>query len=207
MQTIIPIFPLKLVMFPKSRYILHIFEEKYQKMVNKVMKANEGFGIVTTTKKEMYDVGTYVKVSEVINTFENGEFDIVIEGLYKFKMHHHWIHPDGYFEAEIIPYPDETDEVNPVLIDELKYKFEELINKIDFALEPRFWMLLEHSPRKSYKIAEKGGLNISQQQKLLSLKTEDERLSYLMNHFDKIETYVTEKAKLQKIVMNDGYLI
>lgn len=207
MQTIIPIFPLKLVMFPRSRYILHIFEDKYKIMVKKAMKAKEGFGIISMNKEDMYDIGTYVQVNQIINTFENGEFDIVIEGLYRFKLHHHWLHPDGYFEAEIIPYADETDEVNPLLVEELKFKFEELINKIDFTLDTRFWALLESAPKKSYKIAEKGGLDLTQQQRLLSLRSEDARISFLMDHFDTIENYVTEKARLQKIVMNDGYLI
>ncbi len=45
---------------------------------------------------------------------------------------------------------------------------------------------------KSFKIAEKSGLSILQQQELLTIASENKRLSYLLEHFDKLEEKLEE---------------
>ena len=42
----IPIFPLPLVLLPGEKLPLHIFEEKYRKMIEHCLKNNQKFGIV-----------------------------------------------------------------------------------------------------------------------------------------------------------------
>ena len=70
MQLKIPIFPLNLVVFPGSKYPLHIFEERYKRLLNKCLNSNTGFGIVSLIDKIISDVGVYVIISEVIKTYD-----------------------------------------------------------------------------------------------------------------------------------------
>ena len=46
MKNIIPIFPLIKVVFPNSKFPLHIFEERYKKLINRILDEKVGFGIV-----------------------------------------------------------------------------------------------------------------------------------------------------------------
>ena len=46
MKSQIPIFPLNLVMFPEARYPLHIFEERYKRMIKWCIDNDTEFGIV-----------------------------------------------------------------------------------------------------------------------------------------------------------------
>ena len=59
---------------------------------------------------------------------------------------------------------------------------------------------------KSFKIAEKSGLSIIQQQELLTIPSENKRLSYLLEHFEKLEEKLEENKATREIILGDGYL-
>ena len=202
----IPIFPLNLVVFPDSKYPLHIFEERYKILLQKCLSQNSGFGIVASIDKRISDVGVYVKVSSVLKTYLNGELDIVVQGIERFLINTTSIHLDGYYTADVEKYLDDDSVTDLKLMDELQTEFEEVIELANYKLENAFWNNLKSAKLKSYKIAEKSGLAYEQQQELLILKTENERLNYLINYFVSIKDKVDKASEIKKIIMNDGYL-
>ena len=206
MKNTIPIFPLNLVVFPDSKYPLHIFEERYKILLQKCLTDNSGFGIVASIDKRISDVGVYVKVTQILKTYLNGELDIVVQGVERFLINSTSLHPDGYYVADVEKYDDENIMIDPRLNDELKSEFEEIVELANFKLEDAFWNNLNSAKLKSYKIAEKSGLTYEQQQELLVLKNENERLSYLINYFILIKEKVDRADTIKKIIMNDGYL-
>lgn len=199
---IIPIFPLNLIVFPQSSYPLHIFEDRYKKMVNNALSTNTGFGIVAEVNNEISEVGVYVDVSKVLKKFSNGEMDIVVTGKYRFKRLDVRLHTDGYYIAEVEEFSDITKRFDMKLLDELKTTFNSLLDKINYDLEDSFWNKFELTPHKSFKVAEKSGLTVEQQVEIISLKEENKRLKFLLNHFDQLEKALTVKA----IVLGDGYI-
>ena len=206
MNHTIPIFPLKLVVYPDSKYPLHIFEERYKILLQKCLKENSGFGIVASIDKRISDVGVYVKVTEILKTYLNGELDIVVQGLERFLINSTSLHTDGYYVAEVEKYTDENVIIDPKLNDELQNEFEEIVELANYKWEDGFWNNLKTSHLKSYKIAEKSGLTYEQQQELLILKNENERLNYLINYFLSIKDKVNDAESVKRIIMNDGYL-
>jgi Lon protease-like protein len=48
----IPIFPLPLVLLPGEKLPLHIFEEKYKKMIEHCLKNNKKFGIINSKNND-----------------------------------------------------------------------------------------------------------------------------------------------------------
>lgn len=84
MNSTIPIFPLNLVVFPGSKYPLHIFEERYKILIQKCLKENSGFGIVTFIDKKISDVGVYVKVTDVVKTYINASLILLLKDLKDF---------------------------------------------------------------------------------------------------------------------------
>ena len=48
----IPIFPLPLVLLPGEKLPLHIFEEKYKKMIEYCLKNNQKFGIINSKNSD-----------------------------------------------------------------------------------------------------------------------------------------------------------
>lgn len=202
----IPIFPLNLVVFPDSKYPLHIFEERYKILIQKCLQENSGFGIVASIDKKISDVGVYVKVTEILKTYINGELDIVVTGIERFLINYTSLHPDGYYLADVEKYNDDHSTVDPKLNDTLQNEFEEIVELANYKLEEAFWNNLNSAQLKSFKIAEKSGLSYEQQQELLILKNENERLLYLINYFLKIKDKVSSAESVKRIIMNDGYL-
>lgn len=206
MNHTIPIFSLKLVVYPDSKYPLHIFEERYKILLQKCLKENSGFGIVASIDNRISDVGVYVKVTELLKTYLNGEFDIVVQGLERFLINSTSLHTDGYYVAHVEKYDDENINIDARLSQELQNEFEEIVELANYKLGDAFWNNLKTSHFKSYKIAEKSGLTYEQQQELLILKNENERLNYLINYFISIKDKVNDAASVKRIIMNDGYL-
>jgi ATP-dependent Lon protease len=202
----IPIFPLNLVVFPDSKYPLHIFEERYKILLQKCLKENTGFGIVASIDNQISDVGVYVKVASILKTYLNGELDIVVQGIERFLINSTTLHSDGYYVANVEKYIDENVIIDPRLNDELQSEFEEIVELANYKLEDVFWNNLKSAQLKSYKFAEKSGLTYEQQQELLILKNENDRLSYLINYFVSIKDKVDRADTIKKIIMNDGYL-
>ena len=120
MKNTIPIFPLNLVVFPDSKYPLHIFEERYKILLQKCLTENSGFGIVASIDKRISDVGVYVKVTQILKTYLNGELDIVVQGVERFLINSTSLHPDGYYVADVEKYDDENIMIDPRLNDELQ---------------------------------------------------------------------------------------
>lgn len=206
MQFSIPIFPLNLVVFPGSKYPLHIFEERYKTLLKNCLDTKTGFGIVSLIDKKISDVGVYVTIPEVIKTYDNGESDIVVEGVERFLINSTYKHSDGYYIADVNKYFDENTFVDENLIDELQTDFEEIVELANYKLEEAFWVNLKSAKLKSFKIAEKSGMSYEQQQEFLILKSENERLYFLINYFNWIKEKVNNAELIKKIIVNDGYL-
>jgi len=139
MKPVIPLFPLKLVVFPLSRYPLHIFEKRYRRMVNMCLDENNGFGIIASFNGEFSKVGTYVVITKVLKKYLTGEMDIIIEGKERFLMTSFVMQSDGYYQANVEEYNDITSSVDCGLLNEVKTKFVNIIDRVNYKLEESFW--------------------------------------------------------------------
>jgi Lon protease-like protein len=203
----IPIFPLSLVVFPESKYPLHIFEERYKRMIRRCRSNGEGFGIVAQIEKVLSKIGCYVKISKILTEYENGESDIIVQGINRFVLIEYHQHPDGYFEGLVDNFSDLGEiTINQDSIDGLKEKFESIIKSVNFKLEDTFWENYSSSKNKSYKIAEKSGLSLEQQQKLLAIRDENKRISFIADHLENLEKQIEKGMALKEIILRDGYI-
>jgi Lon protease-like protein len=207
MNSVIPLFPLKLALFPESRYMLHIFEDRYKRMLERVVRENAEFGVVTTETGASFNrIGVYARVAEIVAEYPTGEKDVVATGVERFKCEEYWTHRDGYLEGRVVPYRDRDVGVDPDLELELRLRFERLLKNVEFDLDDRFWRNYDRAPLKSFKVAEKSGLNLRQQMQILAMRREAERIGYLIEHFDSVEELLEKTSHRSKSVMNDGYL-
>lgn len=204
----IPLFPLALVIFPNSRYPLHIFEERYKILINQCIANNSGFGIVSKIGDTISEVGVYVEVSDVTKIYESGELDIVVSGKWRFKRTNLEMHSDGYYLSDVnkLGEQDTDADLNYNLFFALKQRVQEMLKLVNFSVNQGFWEALEKAKLKSFKIAEKSGLSIIQQQELLTIPSENKRLSYLLEHFGKLEEKLEENKMTREIILGDGFL-
>ncbi len=202
----IPIFPLSLVVYPGSRYPLHIFEERYKNMVKFSMKLDEPFGIIIFDKNSIGRIGTKVKVESVTKNYPDGSFDIIVKGEERFVLKTVKENEIGYYEAEVDQYNDLISGIYSELENEAIEVFNEVIDKANVNLEDNFYINLAETRFKSFKLAEKSGLTLEQQQSLITLQNEGERLYFLVEHLKNMSIEIDKRESMKLIMERDGYL-
>jgi len=88
----LPLFPLKVVLFPGNILPLHIFEERYRLMIRYCLEEESNFGVILIKKgsevddqTEPYNVGTAVRIIEN-DTMDDGRMNIITAGQYRFQI-------------------------------------------------------------------------------------------------------------------------
>jgi len=85
-ERLLPIFPLKVVLFPRTEIPLHIFEERYKEMIGACLQNHSEFGIVLVLEERLASTGCTAAITEVIRRFEDGKMDILVRGQRRFEL-------------------------------------------------------------------------------------------------------------------------
>ena len=83
---LLPLFPLQVVVFPRTQLPLHIFEERYKVMIGEAIAKNTEFGIVLAKDDGIVNAGCTVVVDKVLKTYPDGRMDIVARGRRRFEI-------------------------------------------------------------------------------------------------------------------------
>jgi Lon protease-like protein len=107
---LLPLFPLQVVVFPRTQLPLHIFEERYKEMVGEAIRDGSEFGIVLAREQGIVNTGCTVKVEKVLEMYPDGRMDIVTVGQRRFEIRSLDQDKD-YLRAEVDFFDD--DEIEP----------------------------------------------------------------------------------------------
>jgi Lon protease-like protein len=80
------LFPLPLVLLPAERLPLHVFEERYKELIGECLERDGEFGLVYADDDGIREVGTRAGVVEVLDRFEDGRLNILVEGRERFRL-------------------------------------------------------------------------------------------------------------------------
>ena len=91
--TTLPLFPLSLVLFPGMTLPLHIFEERYKRMIGLCIRENYDFGVVLAGaplavpgRCLTYPVGTTAHITGATR-FPDGAMNLITTGERRFRVH------------------------------------------------------------------------------------------------------------------------
>ena len=82
----ISLFPLGIVLLPTEQVPLHIFEPRYRELIGETLEVGVPFGIVFADDDGLREVGTLATVVEVVDRFEDGRLNIIVEGGARFRL-------------------------------------------------------------------------------------------------------------------------
>ncbi len=82
----IGLFPLGLVLLPGERTPLHIFEPRYRELIAECLQRGTEFGIVLADDSGMRTTGTKAAILEVLERFDDGRSNVVVEGRERFQV-------------------------------------------------------------------------------------------------------------------------
>jgi Lon protease-like protein len=113
----IGLFPLGIVLLPGEVAPLHIFEERYKKLIAERLEEGE-FGVVLAEEDSVHECGTATRVVRLIEEMDDGRMNILVEGGRRFRIVR-VITPDDaesdYLSAEVDYYRDAEPEASSTL--------------------------------------------------------------------------------------------
>jgi len=203
MTNFIPVFPLGIVVYPGEIVNLHIFEPRYRQLVNECHSEGKPFGIPAVIDNRMNEMGTLVKITEVVKVYENGELDIRTQGVRVFRVLELIKSvPDKLYSGAIVNYPENVEGPGK----------RTLMTKVVKAVRDLHQMLKIskdfHKPDEdlcSYDIAHHAGMTLEQEYELLGLMQEEQRQEYLKRHLAKVLPVIAEMETLKERVKLNGH--
>jgi len=176
--SVIALFPLGIVLVPGEIVPLHIFEERYKLLVNERRDQAEEFGVVLGEGESVRAFGCTAAVIEVLEEFEDGRLNILVEGRRRFRLLD-LVQPDDpatqYMSAVVQYVDDEIEEAPAPVRDRALEVFRRML-----AL-----MEVEH-PREpggegalSFRIVAAVDFGTALKQELLESLSEEQRLATL----------------------------
>jgi Lon protease-like protein len=174
-----PLFPLGLVLIPHELVPLHIFEERYKLMIGECLDQESEFGIVWLSDDGLKEIGCSARVSKVLERFDDGRLNILIEGTTPFRLIRR-IDDLPYPAGDIQPLEDDPQAPDDEpAISAARKRYADLVAEVtDERPEPDALAELD-----AYGMAATLDVALDAKQMLLELRSERDRLEQLEGLF------------------------
>jgi len=194
----IPLFPINISILPEEKIPLHIFEERYKKMVKKCIANKTSFGIIYKNKEKLYDIGTTVKVIKIYKKYDDDRYDLMVEGQKRFKVIN-FIKNRSLWYAEIQYFNEQYDKVDEIKFSKTLDKYLKLLLTLNIDHD----IQSEINKTKSFDFTKNILIPTDIKQEFLELKNESHRIDYINNFLDSI----IQKSKKKNTDMKKGKIL
>ena len=173
-----PLFPLGLVALPSELVPLHIFEDRYKTMVERVLSDNGEFGIVWVADDGLRAIGCACEIADIIERTEDGRINLVARGTRPFRIEKR--QDELPYPAGVVEFLDDRDErVDPEIAGAAHEAYAELVEQAtDHTPDPE-----EISGMGAYAMAATVDFGLEAKQGLLDLRSEAARLKLVTRLF------------------------
>ena len=189
----IGLFPLGLVLLPSEQVPLHIFEPRYRELIGESLEQGQPFGIVYADEDGLRQVGTLASVTEVVERFEDGRLNIVVEGSSRFRLLE-LTEGRSFVTGRVEAVDDQHDPAEPADIERALALFARLVELTSAEVEPP----PAETPELSFAIAGRFEFSPEIKQELLDESSERVRLARLCE----LLSIAAETVERQKEISN-----
>jgi Lon protease-like protein len=204
----LPIFPLpNVLLFPNMVLPLHIFEERYKRMVSDCLRGDRLLGLFLLQQgwdqegavPTQYDVGGMGRITRAAR-YPNGSMDILLSGLARVQVRR-YVQQKPYLIAEVEMWPDEPDDSEGV----------EALTRRMVGLFERFVIAKvgeEHELLKNLKllaspidllhlVVTNMPIDVHQKQEILNLRPIDERITMMITFLNRELSSPTRSSEIE----------
>ena len=195
----IGLFPLNVVLLPGERVPLHIFEERYKDLIGACIENSEEFGLLFAEETELRTIGTSASVIDVLNRYDDGRMDIVVEGRDRFRVTR-VTETRSYLTAEVQPFADARADADPALVAECLAALERVADVTGTdatAIEVG-------GGNVAWRIAAQVDFGTDFKQQLLEMQTENERLQHVAEALDRAATAIAHQKEIGDRAAGNG---
>jgi Lon protease-like protein len=169
-----PLFLLPIVALPTESVPLHIFEDRYLRMIEECLLTEREFGILWHSEEELKHVGCACEIEEVLERMHDGRLNILARGTRPFRLIER--QDDLHYPAGVIEFlADENEQADPEAAQRTRALYAELLEQAtDQLLEDEDLQAMD-----AYRMAATVEFGPDAKQELIELRSENARLRLL----------------------------
>ncbi|MBX9602660.1 MAG: LON peptidase substrate-binding domain-containing protein [Bryobacteraceae bacterium] len=200
-QGFLPLFPLEVVLFPRTPLPLHIFEDRYKEMIGEALRESAEFGVVLANQKGVVSTGCTASIEKVMERYPDGRMDILTRGRRRFEIQS--LNEDREFlRGQVEFFDDDSSAAAP---EQLRKRavaaFEELVKISDQAqrVHPDW-----SDPQLSFQIAQ-AVPELNFRQVLLSMRSESDRMNHVAEFLEEYTVKQRQIAHVRSVAPRNGH--
>jgi len=194
------LFPLRVVVFPRTTLPLHIFEDRYKELIGEAIQSTSEFGIVLAREDGIVNAGCTVVVEKVLKNYADGRMDILTRGVRRFEIL--GLNEDkSYLRGEVEFFDDDEPGPGPTdLQEKALVQYRGLLETGELReSEP-----VLSDPQLSFQLAQ-----AVQDMDFLSLllrnRSEPQRLKQLADYLARLAPKLREASRMRKLAPLNGH--
>jgi Lon protease-like protein len=212
----LPLFPLPVVLFPGVPLPLHVFEDRYRRLLADVRASNSLFGLPFLSEAEGASgrppAGHVGCVAEVVEAqpLEDGRSNILTVGIVRYRLESYAGAGEPYLVGRVDFFEDEEEDAELIArrASEVLSLFKRIGRAVRALNDDRAALpdLPETDPeRLSFLVAAAMEIDDETKQALLELRSSSERLARLGRLLSQVVGGYEERARLHKVVKGNGH--
>ena len=200
-MSLLPLFPLELVLLPGTPLPLHIFEPRYKEMIRECLTAEAPFGVVRAFEEGIAEVGCTAEIITVTKEYSDGRLDLVCEGRKRFEVLE--INRDrSFLQAEVLIVPDEPG----AAAEEGRVKAVQLHLEILSLAGAVQDLSSADQNQLSFYLAGSLPLDLDFKQKLLVMRSEGQRIQAVAAYLENILPQLRRAARAREKAGGNGHV-
>ncbi len=199
--SLLPLFPLPVVLFPGATLPLHIFEQRYRMMVGRAAQTKTEFGLILVQDGKLAEAGCTAVVQQITQHYGDGRFDVETSGQRRFTVLS-LNETLPYTQAQVEYFEDDSAEFpDPAEVENLNRLAQQIAADISTPIPGAD----ASRPQPSFHLASVLPLDLSFKQHLLTIRSENQRLRELSAHLVSLSARLTQTRRAQKLAGTNGH--
>lgn len=180
LSSLIPLFPLDVVLLPGAILPLHIFEPRYKEMIGECIEQHRPFGIVRAKEGGVAEIGCTAEIITVTKKYDDGRMDIVTQGQERFEIVH--VNQErSFLQGDVLFLRDDPSEASREEFDKATSLYAEIMKLA--GAQPENAAEIDKQ-QLSFHLAASLPIDLDFKQALLGMKSEPERLRAVISFFE-----------------------
>jgi len=199
-ELLLPLFPLEVVLLPRTLLPLHIFEERYKLMIGEAIGQRSEFGVVLSKDESLVNTGCTATVERVLKRYPDGCLDILTVGRRRFEI----LFLDEqkpYLQAGVHFFDDDSGTAAPPKESE---RLGVLFGRVLGFLPAQSGAAELGQGADSFQIAGVLPLDLDVKQRLLNSRSEAERVVLLSEHLEKLAPRLERAQRVERSARGNG---
>jgi Lon protease-like protein len=199
----ISLFPLDVVLFPDAALPLHIFEDRYKKMIGECLASRTCFGVVRAQQEGLAVIGTTAQIAHVMQRYDDGRLDILCQGEARFEIEM-LENAREFLEAEVHFFEDEGPAAPRALREECAALHFEALELAGIEMQT---MRLSLDQPISFQLASALPADLGFKQQILSLRSDAERTHRLRDFYKSVIPKLRMGARAATVSLQNGHIM